>query len=96
MRPAQGKPAPFQILEAGLNRPAFAVQLAQVGGVGRAEQKQVVAPGQGRNLRPAPDPVDLALGQLVALARPQVPVGNGLAAALAIGEQVVFGQAHDE
>ena len=83
---AQGKAAPFQVLKTGFNGPALAVKLAQKSDVGRAKQEQVLAPDQCRNLRPALDPVDLALGQLAALARPQAPVGHGVAAAPAVGE----------
>ena len=96
VRPAQGKAAPLQVLKTGFDGPALAVELAQKSDVGRAEQEQVLAPGQGRDLRPAPDPVDLARGQLAALARMQASVGHGVTAAPAVGEQVVLGQAHDE
>ena len=96
VRPAQGKAAPFQVLKTGFNGPALAVKLAQKSDVGRTEQEQVLAPGQGVNLRPSPDPVDLARGQLAALARVQAPVGHGVAAALAVSKQVVLRQAHDE
>ena len=94
----QLKAAPFQVLKILLNGPAPGVELLQIRQAGGAkeEEEEDVAPSQRFDPALAPDPVDLPLSKAAHLPNGQLQVGNGLALAMGIGQQLMPGQAHDK
>ncbi len=92
----QVKTPAFQILKALLYRPALGVALAYLLQTRGTEEEEKLAAGQGLDPHLPPHPIHLALGKAPVLPLGKPQVGNGVAVAVRVREQVVLGQTHDE